>query len=197
MASPILPRPTADELIKAEEKFNKENSTIEWTLTKLFQEFPENTDFDVVAVKVKVLNALYGTQVRAVNIVAQHIVDRGIDPDLRAGIPEIVDKVATVQLTNKVIKFFSFATKYCSWHNPEAYPIYDSYAEAALWYYKKRDNFAEFSRDNYDYVEFARRVKVFRDFYGLTSFNYKRIDKLLFTLGQTLLSADGQIPQLP
>jgi hypothetical protein len=191
MASLILPRPTADELINAEKEFNHKYHAVEWTLTQLFREFPANANFDVVAVKVKVLNVLYGTQVRAVNIVAQHIVDLGVDPHLRAGEPESVDRIARVQLKDKVRIFFSFATKYCSWHNPDAYPIYDSYAEAALWYYKKRDSFATFSRDGYG--EYVRRVNAFRDFYGLTAFNFKQIDKLLYSLGEKLMP-DGSIP---
>jgi hypothetical protein len=83
---------------------------------------------------------------------------------------------------------FSFASKYCHWHNPTAYPIYDGNVEACLWFYRKQDGFATFARDGYSYPEFVRRVNAFRDFYGLTSFTYKQLDKLLWYLGDTLLS---------
>ncbi|MCL5670325.1 MAG: hypothetical protein M1423_03370, partial [Acidobacteria bacterium] len=130
MACPILPWPTADDVKRAEEKFDEENGPIEWALTQLFQKFPENTNFGKVVVKTKVLNALYNTQVRAVNIVATHICGLAIDRDLKAGKAEIVDRIARVQLqSGKIRTYFSFASKYCSWHNPTEYPIYDSNVE--------------------------------------------------------------------
>jgi hypothetical protein len=196
MAGPVLPPPTVDDVLRAEKKFDEEAGPIEWVLTQLFQKFPENTDFGEVVVKTKVLNVLYSTQIRAVNIVARHICSLAIDPDLRAGKPEIVDRIATVQLKDTTRYNFSFASKYCNWHNPTAYPIYDGNVEACLWHYKKQggsftDALAErgiaFLRDGYDYAEFVRIVNAFRDGYKLTSFTYKQLDKLLWSLGDTLL----------
>ena len=50
--------------------------------------------------------------------------------------------------------------------------------------------FAMFRRYGYDYPEFVRRVNAFRDFYGLTSFTYKQLDKFLYYLGYTLPSRE-------
>jgi len=188
MGSPILPRPTADDVIRGEKKFDEENGPIEWALTQLFEKFPENTNFGEVAVKTKVLNALYSVHVLAVTKVARHICSLAIDADLKAGKAEIVDRIAKVQLSDKIHNFFSFASKYCSWHNPTEYPIYDSNVEACLWCYKKQDGFAMFARYGYGYPEFKRRVDAFRDFYGLSSLSYKQLDKFLWSLGDTLLS---------
>lgn len=134
MATPILPRPTEDDVIRAEKRFDQENGPIEWVLRQLFEKFPENTDFGEVVVKTKVLNVLYSANVLAVNVVAKHITDLGIDPDLKAGKAEIVDRIAEVRLSGDRIRYyFSFASKYCSWHNPTEYPIYDGNVEACLW----------------------------------------------------------------
>jgi hypothetical protein len=150
-----------------------------------------------VAVKTKVLNVLYSTQIRAVNIVANHVCSLTIDADLRAGRPEIVDRIAKVQLKDTTRNYFSFASKYCNFHNPTAYPIYDGNVDACLWHYKKQggsfaDALAErgiaFRREGYDYAEFVRIVNAFRDGYKLTSFTYKQLDKLLWSLGDTLLT---------
>ena len=193
MAIQILPRPTTADVTKAGKKFDNENWPIEWTLTQLFQKFPANVDFAEVVVKTKVLNTLYSTQIRAVNIVARHIASLAIDPDLRAGRPEIVDKIAKVQLSNMTRNNFSFASKYCSWHKATAYPIYDSKVEACLWHYKKQDGFTTFRRyDHYDYAEFVRRVSAFRDFYGLTSFNFKELDKFLYYQAALLPKRQGK-----
>ncbi len=189
MACPILPRPTVDDVKRAEKKFDEENGPTEWVLEQLFQKFPENTDFEEVLAKTKVLNTLYNTQVRAVNIVAKHICSLAIDRDLRAGRPEIVDRIAKVQLeSGKIRTYFCFASKYCSWHNRTEYPIYDSNVEKCLWCYKKLDGFATFARDGYDYPEFKRRVDAFRNFYGLSLLSYKQLDKFLWSLGDTLRS---------
>ncbi len=177
-----------DEVTRASKKFDEEYGPTEWIVTELFEKFPQNTDFSEVVVKTKVLNVLYGTQIRAVNIVARHICRLAIDADLRAGNPEIVDVIAKVQLSDKIRNNFSFASKYCHWHNPAAYPIYDGNVEACLWFYRKQDGFATFARNGYDYPEFVRRVNAFRDFYCLTSFGYKQLDKLLWYLGDTLVS---------
>jgi len=200
MATPILPLPpTADDVIRAEKKFDQENGPVEWVLTQLFKKFPENTDFGEVVVKTKVLNVLYSANVLAVKVVAEHITNLRIDPDLRAGKAEIVDRIAEVRLSGgKTHHFFSFASKYCSWHNPTEYPIYDKNADACLWYYREQDKFDEFPRIpgcplnsvpyGYNYPEFKRRVNAFGVRYGLTSFTYKQLDKLLWSLGDTLLS---------
>jgi len=189
MATPIFPRPTADEVIRAEKKFDQEARPIEWVLKQLFEKFPKNTDFGKVVVKTKVLNVLYSTQIRAVNILARHISSLAIDADLNEGNLEIVDKISKVQLSGgKTREYFSFASKYCNWHNPTAYPIYDGNVEACLWHYKRQDGFATFTRSGYGYPEFVRRVNAFRDFYRLTSFSYKQLDKFLWSLGETLVS---------
>jgi hypothetical protein len=188
MACPILPWPTADDVIRAAKKFDEEYGPTEWVLTQLFQKFPENTDFEEVVVKTKVLNALYAVRVLAVKKVATHICSLAIDADLKAGRAEIVDRIAKVQLSDKIRSYFCFATKYCSWHNPTKYPIYDSNVEACLWCYKKQHGFDKFRRSGYDYPEFKRRVDAFRLFYGLSSLSYKQLDKFLYSLGDTLLS---------
>ena len=123
------------------------------------------------------------------NVVAKHITDLGIDPNLKAGKAEIVDRIAEVRLRGgKIYHFFSFASKYCSRHNPTEYPLYDKNVEACLWYYRKQDSFDKFRRWGFDYPEFKRRVNAFRDFYGLTSFTFKQIDKFLFTEGRKLIA---------
>ena len=184
MASALQCHPCA--LRDVGRKCYEANGPIEWVLTQLFEKFPKNTDLGEVVVKTKVLNVLYSTQIRAVNIVARHICSLAIDADLKDGNPEIVDGVAKVQLSDKVRNNFCFASKYCSWHNPTAYPIYDANVEACLWCYRRQDGFATFARNGYGYLEFVRRVNAFGDFYGLTSFTYKQLDKFLWYLGDTL-----------
>jgi len=183
----VLPCPTADEVIAAEKIFDEENGPAEWLLTQLFQRFPNNTDLNEVALKTKVLNLLYNTQIRAVNIVASHIIGLGIDSSLSDGSPDAVDLIAKVRFGDKERNNFSFASKYCNWHNPTAYPIYDVNVEACLWRYKKQDGFAKYPREGYQYPDFLNIVTAFRNFYGLDSFTFKQLDKYLWYQGEKLL----------
>ena len=61
----------------------------------------------------------------------------GIDEKLENNVLDIVNKIAKVKISdNKEINYYSFATKYCSFHKPEIYPIYDSFIEKILMNFK-------------------------------------------------------------
>ena len=178
------------------EQFDKENGPIEWLLTQLFRQFRSNADLSEVLLKTKVLNLLYSTRIGDVNTVASHIVGLGgIDALLSTGSSDAVSLIANVQIKYRNFCFYSFATKYCSWHNPAAYPIYDKHVDTCLWFYKKQrlynkqDPFATFlHQDLWNYPTFLKVVSAFRGSYGLDSFNFKQLDKFLFYHGEELLS---------
>ena len=176
------------------EQFDKENGPIEWLLTQLFRQFRSNTDLSEVLLKTKVLNLLYSTRIGDVNTVASHIVGLGgIDALLSAGSPDAVGLIANVQIKHRNFCFYSFATKYCSWHNPAAYPIYDKHVDTCLWFYKKQDPSATFlHQELWNYSIFLKVVSAFRNSYGLDSFTFKQLDKFLFYHGEELLSQSGK-----
>jgi len=187
-----LPEPTADEVRKAIDKFDAENEPVEWTLHQIFSRYPENKEFLHTSIKTRVLNTLYSTQIRAVNLVASHIAGLiDLDSQLAAGSPLAVDSVANLEIKGRKFCFFSFASKYCSFHRPEMYPIYDSRADACLWHYKKRYPFAEYHRQGFvDYRDFVRVVSAFREHYGLCEFDFKQLDKYLYVQGSLLFSEE-------
>lgn len=120
--------------------------------------------------------------------VAEHIASLNIDPLLREGDPQAVPLVARVRMGAKVRNYYSFATKYCAWHNPEAYPIYEDFVNKMLWGYRKQDGFADFLRqDLWDYVRFKEIIGRFRRFYGLTAVDLKDIDKFLWLAGKEFI----------
>jgi hypothetical protein len=188
----ILRRPTLDLVTAACEKFDKENLIIEQALKELFNQYPHNSDLSRVLLKVVALNRLYSTQILAVMDVAQHIHRNAqdIDSALAAGSPQIVDKIArvTIGVSGKERRNLSFATKYCSWHNPESYPIWDSRVDKYLWALQKQDHFAPFFKANadlWDYPKFREVIIAFRNFYGLGSSTFKETDKFLWSEGGT------------
>jgi hypothetical protein len=184
----VLRRPTVDLVAEACKEFDKENLIIERALKELFNQFPGNSDLSHVLLNVVALNRLYSTQILAVMDVTQHIHRNAqdIDSALGAGSPQIVNKIArvTISVSGKERNNFSFATKYCSWHNPEAHPIWDSRVDRYLWTLQKQDHFAPFltaNADLRDYPKFREVIMAFRDFYGLGSFTFKDTDKFFWS----------------
>lgn len=82
---------------------------------------------DDVLIKVCSLNDFYSTNLYSPFRVAKHIVSLNIDDRLNNNDLDLVNDIAKVKINDdKMINFYSFATKYCSHHKPIKYPIYDS-----------------------------------------------------------------------
>lgn len=153
-------------------------------LDKLFFELcPENKDISDVLLKVSTLNDFYSTHIFKVFPMAKHIVDLDIDQRLKAGDVSLVMDIQKGSGNNR--NYYSFATKYCSHHQPLAYPIYDSYVHAVLRHYGRRDEFFWFSDSELkNYERFKTILLAFRSFYGLEAYNLKQIDKYIWLLGK-------------
>ena len=120
--------------------------------------------------KVVTLNHLYGTGILATSKVAEHIYHLNIDSKIHNGQPEAVHLIAKVQLGKQIRNNYSFATKYCAWHNPNGFPIYDNYVDQMLWGYAKQDHFEPFKRlDLWNYGSFQKIILRFLDYYNLVS----------------------------
>jgi hypothetical protein len=199
MAMPvILEKPTVDAVRSADKNFDKENKIIEDALTGLFEHYPKNTKTSDVLLKVLTLNALYSTQIPlysdripTVWKVVDHIVKLGIDPALERGSPDLVFSIARIEIDNNNVHFnYSFATKYCNWHKPEFYPIYDSRVDEYLWQLQNQHYIDHFERqDLKKYLIFKETVTKFRDSFLPERFTYKEIDKFLYYEGGNLLVA--------
>ncbi len=159
----------------------------ESSLKKLFTKtYPANNNMDDVLIKVCSLNDFYSTNIYSPFFVAKHIVTLNIDDRLKRNDLEIVNEIAKVKMNGKKeINFYSFATKYCSHHKPEIYPIYDSYVEKLLMYLKKRDKFFQFTKGDLKiYSQYNRILLEFQKFYGLEAYNLKDIDRYLWQAGK-------------
>ena len=155
-------------------------------LDRLFLTFcPENTNISDILIKVSVLNDFYSTNIFKVYPVAKHILALHIDERLQRGDATLVDDIKTVTINGKTLNFYSFATKYCSHHKPLDYPIYDSYVDEVLRYFRKADSFASFQNsDLKEYASFKAILEAFRAFYHLDKYNLKELDKYLWQFGK-------------
>lgn len=150
----------------------------------VFGGWPENCEHPQVLAKVTVLNALYATRIMDVYPVVDRILALKIDGRLRAGDETLVDDVAHVKLGKKTRVLLSFASKYCAWHQPEHFQIFDARVVWTLCEYRKAYGFAKFVRyELRDYPTFARIIGEFRDFFELKDFTRKQIDKFLWIEG--------------
>ena len=155
-------------------------------LDKLFFELlPSNEEISDILLKVATLNDFYSTNIFSVYPVAEHILSLRIDERLKQGDVTLVNEIQNVTINGVTRKFYSFSTKYCSHHNPNEYPIYDSYVEKVLKYFRKTDKFFNLKNaDLKDYQEFKNIIIAFREYYGLEEFNLKEIDQYLWQLGK-------------
>lgn len=183
-----LPRPSVTEVAR----YLKQWSTLENyhlqenALDKLFFTLcPKNNDISDILVKVSALNEFYSTNIFSVYQVAKHILSVNIDERLKLGDITLISDIQYVTINGEGRNFYSFATKYCSHHNPIDFPIFDRYVEKVLKYFRDKDGFALFSNNDLkDYIKFKSALLKFRDFYGLEAYNLKEIDKYLWQLGK-------------
>lgn len=184
-----IPRPTSNEINSCLIIWdNLENYVLqESSLKKLFTiTYPDNKEVDDVLIKVCSLNDFYSTNIYSPFTVAKHIISLDIDIRLSAEDISIVNKIAEIKMPGgKARNFYSFASKYCSHHKPNAYPIYDYFAEKMLLHFKAVDNFWSFTKDQLkNYQKYKDIILKFRDFYELTDHNLKQIDKYLWIRGK-------------
>ncbi len=183
-----LPDPTAELVAVSVKKFDDENRVLENALQLLVERFPRNDNPSGVLLKVVSINALYRTAILAFENVARHILECKVDEDIQAGEALVVDRIARISLNGKTRYNYSFATKYCSWHKPDLYPIFDSRVEECLWAYQRWDSFHSFRRDDlWTYSNFREIVSAFRERYHLNSFTFKQLDKFLYLLGGEII----------
>ena len=170
----------------------------ESSLDKLFHEdYKYNTDLNEILIKCSCLNDFYSTNIFLIYPVAKNIYDLNIDKRLESGDPSLVNDIAHVNISGKDKTFYSFASKYCSHHNPKDYPIYDSYVDKVLCYFKKNDHFAVFkTEDLRDYEKFKGIIISFREFYGLEKYDLKQIDQYLWQLGKEYFSINKKKEKL-
>ena len=183
-----IPNPNKEEVEKYLNKWDSlENYVLqESALEKLFlKTYPKNNDINDILIKASSLNDFYSTNIFSIFSVAKHIYSLNIDDRLINNDETLVDDIANVEVNGKKKNFYSFATKYCSHHNPIDFPIYDSYVEKILIYFNKKDSFSKFKRkDLKNYNTFKKVLKDFKKFYNIDEYNLKDIDRYIWQLGK-------------
>jgi len=170
-------------------------------------QWPENKCYPQVLVKVLVLNAIYRTFLftTAGDALAKHIcflaVEKDLDVRMNRGDLDVITSIRQEhsfkrKKTVGVWDFYSFATKYCCWHRPESYPMYDACADMSLRAVAERLGFAKPRSLNFrDYSVYKDTVDAVKKQLGLTM-NYKQLDQGLWLLGKYLANQLTGIPKI-
>ena len=185
---PEVPSPTPQDVIDYQLSWDAKDTYREQerALNRLFFTLaPGNKDLADILLKVTTLNQFYSTNIFSIYPVAEHIQSLQIDNRLASGDCTLVDDIQVVHLKESTKHFYSFASKYCSHHNPEAFPIYDSYVDEVLRYFRDVDGFATFRASELkNYSRFKEILIKFQSFYGLEQFTLKEIDKYIWQLAK-------------
>lgn len=184
-----IPTPNKDVIKSYLEKWdNLENYVLqERSLDLLFKEvYPKNKKIEHILIKVCCLNQFYSTNIFSPFIVAKHILSLDVDKYFATGNDDVINKIARVKISEgKFRNFYSFASKYCSHHWPERYPIYDSFVEKMLMYFHERDKFYNFKKEDLrDYPKFANVLQHFKEFYKIYNYSVKDIDRYIWQAGK-------------
>ena len=158
----------------------------ESSLDKLFhKDYKNNTDLNEILIKCSYLNDFYSTNIFLIYQVAKKIYDLKIDKRLKNGDPSLVNDIAHVTISGKEKVFYSFASKYCSHHNNNEFPIYDYFVDRMLMNFKNKDNFAKFTKEDLKaYVKFKNILIQFKKNYKIDEYNLRDIDKYLWIAGK-------------
>lgn len=184
----ILPTPSKEEVDKYLSLWDSLDDYVEQehALDKLFfGVFKTNDTIENILIKCSVLNDFYSTNIFKVYPIAKHILGLNIDDRLNKHDPTLVNDIANVTISGKSKYFYSFASKYCSHHDPLNYPIYDSYIEKVLKYFKKKDKLIKFNNDDLKHYELFKQILLdFQKAYNIEEYNLKDLDRYLWQLGK-------------
>lgn len=183
-----IPKPCDREVKKYLDLWNSLDNYVlqERSINKLFIEtFPNNTKIEDILIKASTLNDFYSTNIFSIFPVAKHILSLDIDERLEKGDATLVSEIANIEINGKQKMFYSFATKYCSHHNQEDFPIYDTYIDRVLMYFKRVDKFEKFKKSDLENYSIYKNILLkFAEFYSITSYDLKDLARYLWQLGK-------------
>ena len=169
----------AEWFISTWREVGKFSSTVK-AMYKVCKQYPNNDNLEEVLIKCAVIDNFSSTNVFDLYKMADHIVGKHIDEKLEKGDYSVVNDIAK---GGQKRNFYSFATKYCHYHKPKRFAIYDRYVAKVLCVFldKKEDELR-------DYNTFMNALNDFSQRYRLEKYKYANLDKYLWRLGRWYLN---------
>ena len=189
-----IPKPNNKEVQKYLDIWNNNEKWVlqDRCLNKLFLEtYPNNTKIEEIIIKANTLNDFYSINNYYIIPTSKHILSLNIDERLKNGDTSLVADIADLTTDDKKIFLYSFAAKYCSFHNPNDFPLYDSMVEKALTYFQEIDRFCKSNEFNLkNYPLFKNILLEFAESYNINSYSLKQIDMYLWQVGKEYFSSN-------
>ena len=203
-----IQNPNFDFISKQSNEFSKDeaNRIKDEVLKEYFDNHKKNDDINIVLKKVTLINSFYNTFIQndELVMVAQHIVEldrlfsrthKSFSTRIENGEINIVNFIAYYGDTKKLPhNIYSFASKYCSFHNSEKYPIVDSYAKGMIYFINKSERYCK-NRVNTsmksinDYRVFCEMYEAFIRSYAIKDgkkLSFKKVDEYLWFYATTI-----------
>ena len=149
--------------------------------------------------KCVLLDKLYSTNVKHMDSLVKHLASiENFNEMLSSGNPELVNVMKMVEKDDgTIIKYMSFASKYCRRYNPKDFPVFDTIVKDifshylyTLKFYRRRDKI-----DLTDYVSFKNVADEFLNAYPFVK-DYVQLDHYLWTMGKEKLQAISYIKKI-
>lgn len=171
----------ASRLVEETDNYGPENELI----TRCLQKFPDNKDPDIVAMKIGLIDITNSTHLsQHKSLISMDELCRiivaisDIDTRIAAGDPDVVNEIAR---SNRRINLFSFASKYCCYHNrnlygKDDYSILDTVLKDYLPHYFSDITKGQIQRwqDGFEYKKYNDYITRKLDECGITTPNRKR-----------------------
>ena len=153
-----------------------------------FQINPMNHDLQDVLLKVREIRDVELISNEAEDAMVEHIVNLNIDGDLELTDNKLVMDIARMDFRGETRFFYSFATRYCCYHHPELYPIYDFLIEQFLkLYYKRTNGVVIEDHQLFHYTSFRHLMREYLDAFHLPLNSYWELDKFIWAYGKHII----------
>lgn len=156
--------------VLSDDKYGKEYRLIEDVLKK----YPNNKTIEDVACKIAVIDFTNSTNLRQnkINLYTLAKIITNIDFDARVAKGDV--SLVSDIISKCPVKLYSFASKYCCYHNTflynrDDYSIYDSVVKKHLPEYATEKLPASKWRKNFNYETFNQYIGDLLDEYGITA----------------------------
>lgn len=188
-------------------QFEAEQGVREKALHTICEQYRDATEEHIILTKVILINQIYSTRLNN-NLPVVNSEELGKKP-ITIDVYTLSQKLASisstlielfrndsapweaVKLINDLLpseeyrRVTSFASKYCSWHNPDKYPVYDTIAKEFLYRYLRNCNQGVRQSNLEDYKSFCECYAFLKGTEFVKGLTTKQIDQFIWQFGKS------------
>ncbi len=163
---------------------------------QFFQQHSENTDRQDVLLKVGSIKDSDFSESQAKEPMATHIISLSIDERLKSADPQLIHDVSKLAIKEEDREFIGFASKFCNYHRPDSYPIFNLTLTKIISLNDKSDINSDTGKYSNDYQLFKESVVKFMVDNELEILNYWELNKFAFVYGEDIISKVSRSSQV-